>query len=179
MDVLSTVLKTVKLEGAMFYNAEFSAPWSFRSPPSCLVAPYVSPKPRHVIIYNITYSRMDGLMRMSRTGSDLRSLPGTLLSFPTAIPTSWETVAMSSRRTLPKSFTRSSRRVSSWRAWGHPLLRQMVHVGGPWPGPVYSAVLSLRHDAPPRSAESYTLSCGLRGAGQSGPRCGPPFYFRP
>jgi hypothetical protein len=27
MDVLSTVLKTVKLEGAMFYNAEFSAPW--------------------------------------------------------------------------------------------------------------------------------------------------------
>ena len=25
MDVLSTVLKTVKLEGAMFYNAEFSA----------------------------------------------------------------------------------------------------------------------------------------------------------
>jgi hypothetical protein len=36
MDVLSTVLKTVKLEGAMSYNAEFSAPWSFRSPPSCL-----------------------------------------------------------------------------------------------------------------------------------------------
>jgi len=39
MDVLSIVLKTVKLEGAMFYNAEFSAPWSFRSPPSGLVAP--------------------------------------------------------------------------------------------------------------------------------------------
>jgi AraC-like DNA-binding protein len=53
MDVLSTVLKTVKLEGAMFYNAEFSAPWSFRSPPSCLVAPYLSPAPRHVIIYHL------------------------------------------------------------------------------------------------------------------------------
>jgi hypothetical protein len=36
MDVLSTVLKTVKLEGAMSYNAEFSTPRSFRSPPSCL-----------------------------------------------------------------------------------------------------------------------------------------------
>ena len=30
MDVLSEVLKVVKLEGAIFYNAEFSAPWSFR-----------------------------------------------------------------------------------------------------------------------------------------------------
>lgn len=45
MDFRSTVLKTVKLQGAMFYNAEFSAPRSFRSPPSCLVAPYVSPEP--------------------------------------------------------------------------------------------------------------------------------------
>ena len=53
MDVLSTVLKTVKLEGAMFYNAELSAPWSFRAPASCLVAPYLSPEPRHVIIYHL------------------------------------------------------------------------------------------------------------------------------
>src|SRR6266567_7433572 len=53
MDVLSTVLKTVKLEGAMFYNAEFSAPWSFRSPPSCLVAPYQVAGARHVIIYHL------------------------------------------------------------------------------------------------------------------------------
>ena len=53
MDVLSTVLKTVKLEGAMFYNAEFSAPWSFRAPPSRLVAPYLSPEPRHVIMYHL------------------------------------------------------------------------------------------------------------------------------
>ena len=27
MDVLSEVLKVVKLGGALFYNAEFSAPW--------------------------------------------------------------------------------------------------------------------------------------------------------
>ena len=53
MDVLSTVLKTVKLEGALFYNAEFSSPWSFRAPASCLVAPYLSPEPRHVIIYHL------------------------------------------------------------------------------------------------------------------------------
>ena len=27
MDVLSEVLKVVKLQGALFYNGEFSAPW--------------------------------------------------------------------------------------------------------------------------------------------------------
>ena len=53
MDVLSTVLKTVKLEGTMFYNAEFSAPWSLRSPASCMLAQYVSPEPRHVILYHL------------------------------------------------------------------------------------------------------------------------------
>ena len=31
MDVLSEVLKAVKLDGALFYNAEFSAPWCARS----------------------------------------------------------------------------------------------------------------------------------------------------
>src|SRR5947207_9888929 len=40
MDVLSEVLKVVKLQGAMFYNGEFSSPWSFCSPPSRTVAPY-------------------------------------------------------------------------------------------------------------------------------------------
>ena len=34
MDVLSEVLKAVKLDGAMFYNAEYSAPLVFRAPAS-------------------------------------------------------------------------------------------------------------------------------------------------
>ena len=34
MDVLSEVLKVVKLQGAMFYNGEFSSPWSLCSPAS-------------------------------------------------------------------------------------------------------------------------------------------------
>lgn len=31
MDVLSEVLKVVELQGALFYNGEFSAPWSVRA----------------------------------------------------------------------------------------------------------------------------------------------------
>ena len=53
MDVLSEVLKVVKLQGAMFYNGEFSAPWSFRSPASCNVAPFVAAGAEHVIIYHL------------------------------------------------------------------------------------------------------------------------------
>lgn len=53
MDVLSEVLKVVKLEGAVYYNAEFSAPWSLRAPPSCVVVPYFAPGGGHVIIYHL------------------------------------------------------------------------------------------------------------------------------
>jgi AraC-like DNA-binding protein len=53
MDVLSEVLKVVKLEGAIYYNAEFSAPWCFRAPPSRVVVPYFSPSGGHVIIYHL------------------------------------------------------------------------------------------------------------------------------
>jgi hypothetical protein len=47
------VLKVVKLQGAMFYNGEFSSPWSLCSPPSHMVAPYVAPAAGHVIIYHL------------------------------------------------------------------------------------------------------------------------------
>ncbi|HKQ98503.1 MAG TPA: AraC family transcriptional regulator, partial [Candidatus Polarisedimenticolia bacterium] len=53
MDVLSEVLKAVTLEGALFYNAEFSAPWGVRSPESTKVAPYVAPQGGHVIIFHL------------------------------------------------------------------------------------------------------------------------------
>lgn len=53
MDVLSEVLKVVQLQGALFYNGEFSSPWSFYSPPSRTVAAYVAPDARHVIVYHL------------------------------------------------------------------------------------------------------------------------------
>jgi AraC-like DNA-binding protein len=53
MDVLSEVLKAIKLDGAFFYNAEFTSPWSFREPPAAVVAPHLSPSGGHVIIYHL------------------------------------------------------------------------------------------------------------------------------
>jgi len=53
MDVLSEVLKVVKLQGALFYNGEFSSPWSVCSPVSSAVAHYLAPGAGHVIIYHL------------------------------------------------------------------------------------------------------------------------------
>jgi AraC-like DNA-binding protein len=85
MDVLSEVLEAVRLDGAMFYNAEFSAPWCFRSPGSHAVAPYLSSASRHVIIFHLLtegrgYGQVEG---------DERPLPlnaGDIIIFPHGDP---------------------------------------------------------------------------------------------
>lgn len=85
MDVLSEVLKAVRLDGAMFFNAEFSAPWCFRSPASRTVAPYLSADTRHVIIFHLLtdgrgYAHVEG---------DGRSVPldaGDIVIFPHGDP---------------------------------------------------------------------------------------------
>ncbi len=65
MDVLSEVLKAVRLEGALFFNGEFSEPWSFRTPHSAVLAPHLSPGSQHMIVYHFltqgrAYARLDG-----------------------------------------------------------------------------------------------------------------------
>lgn len=85
MDVLSEVLRAVKLDGAMFHNAEFSAPWCVRSPASRSVASYLSPDSKHVIIYHLLtegrgYAHVEG---------DDRSIPlnaGDIVIFPHGNP---------------------------------------------------------------------------------------------
>lgn len=53
MDALSEILQAVKLEGAVFYKAEFTAPWGFRSPPTCEVAAFLRKGLKHVIVYHL------------------------------------------------------------------------------------------------------------------------------
>jgi len=51
MDVLSEVLRIVKLEGVLFFNGEFSAPWCVTTRPMAL-AQYLSPNAGQVIVYH-------------------------------------------------------------------------------------------------------------------------------
>ena len=53
IDVLSAVLKAVKLSGALFYNAEYSEPWGTRSVDVCAVTSHLSPNSEDVIIFHL------------------------------------------------------------------------------------------------------------------------------
>jgi AraC-like DNA-binding protein len=65
MDVLSEVLRAVKLDGALFYNAEFSAPWAAHSIDAHTVTSSLSPSSQHVIIFHLVtegrgYAHIEG-----------------------------------------------------------------------------------------------------------------------
>lgn len=53
MDALSELLRVVKLSGAMFFNAQCSAPWCLRSPPSRMFNRYVASPSSHVIEFHL------------------------------------------------------------------------------------------------------------------------------
>jgi len=85
MDVLSEVLKAVRLDGALFYNGEFSAPWCFRSPVSRTVAPYLSQDSGHVIIFHLlTEGR--GYAHIEGQGRPVPLNAGDIIIFPHGDP---------------------------------------------------------------------------------------------
>lgn len=53
MDVLSEVLKAVKLDGAVFFHGEFSAPWCVREPDAETMAAYLPPPSGHIIMFHL------------------------------------------------------------------------------------------------------------------------------
>jgi AraC-like DNA-binding protein len=53
MDVLSDVLRTVRLSGSVFFTAEFSSPWALASPNGELLATIVLPDAEHVSLFHI------------------------------------------------------------------------------------------------------------------------------
>lgn len=53
MDALSEVLRVIKLDSAIFFNAEFSEPWRLVSPESRTLAPVLAQGAGHLIIYHL------------------------------------------------------------------------------------------------------------------------------
>ncbi len=85
MDVLSEVLKAVKLGGTMFYNAEFPAPWCFCSPSSPILAPYFSVDSKHVIIFHLL-TEGSGYAHVEGDDRPLSLSAGDLVVFPHGDP---------------------------------------------------------------------------------------------
>lgn len=80
MDVLSEILKVVKLNGALFYNGEFSSPWSVRAASSQGLANYFKTGLEHVIIYHLVtegraFIRLDNGQRTVLNAGDLVMIP--------------------------------------------------------------------------------------------------------
>jgi len=53
MDALSQVLKVVRLVGAIFIDAKFTAPWGYFSPEADFVAPRLEPGAERVVIFHV------------------------------------------------------------------------------------------------------------------------------
>lgn len=80
MDVLSEVLKVVRLEGSLFFNGEFSAPWCLSATPSSTFAPYLAPDAKHLILFHFVtegraYARLHDGRREELTAGDIVVLP--------------------------------------------------------------------------------------------------------
>lgn len=80
MDILSDILKVVKLEGALFFNAEFSAPWCLYSRLTKEVANALSPSASHLIIYHLlvegrAYARLEDGTREELSAGDIVIFP--------------------------------------------------------------------------------------------------------
>lgn len=84
MDVLSEVLSSVKLQGALFFNGEFSAPWCLSSAGSEGLAPYISTKGDHLIFFHFL---TDGHAYVQLGSGDRLELnAGDIVVFPRGDP---------------------------------------------------------------------------------------------
>jgi AraC-like DNA-binding protein len=84
MDALSGVLSGVKLNGAVFFTAEFSAPWGFSSPGSKAMATMLALGTAHLVLYHFV---IDGQAIVELAdGESLELKPGDVVIFPHGHP---------------------------------------------------------------------------------------------
>src|SRR6478609_9983527 len=108
MDLLSDLLRVVRLDGAFFYAVEAAEPWIVESAPAKELKPQILPGAEHLISYHILtggrcYARLlgdepvellpgdvlvfpHGDANVMSSGRDLRA-PGVTTSFPQRYPT--------------------------------------------------------------------------------------------
>src|SRR6188768_909277 len=84
MDAFSEVLNGVRLKGAMFFRAEFSAPWQLSTPHCRALAPTLAPGAPHMLIYHFV---VDGSARVCLEGEpEIDLSPGDIVLFPHGDP---------------------------------------------------------------------------------------------
>jgi AraC-like DNA-binding protein len=84
MDAFSEILSGVTLNGAVFFTAEFSAPWGFSTPASNVMAARVAPGAAHVVLYHLVIE--GGAVIDLDDGSSITLEPGDIVIFPHGTP---------------------------------------------------------------------------------------------
>jgi AraC-like DNA-binding protein len=80
MDAFSEILTGVKLNGAVYFSAEFSAPWGFSAAAADIMTATVAPGAEHLVIYHLV---IDGGAWIELSGGDSLELePGDIVVFP-------------------------------------------------------------------------------------------------
>jgi AraC-like DNA-binding protein len=79
-DPLSDVLRSVRLSGAIFLDAELSAPWGFTAPAASVGAPYVAASAEHLILFHLLVegeatARIPGQAKVTLEPGDIAVLP--------------------------------------------------------------------------------------------------------
>ena len=79
MDALSETLRVVRLTGAIFINARFSAPWCYASPEASAAAPLLEPGAERVVIFHLI---TEGECWLELGGTAQRLAAGDIIVFP-------------------------------------------------------------------------------------------------
>ena len=82
MDVLSEVLRVVRLTGAVYFEVTASCPWVSKSPPTRLIASAVMPEAEHVIPFHIVTVGRAWAMPEDRSVPASAVDPGDIVMFP-------------------------------------------------------------------------------------------------
>src|SRR5262245_48043975 len=80
MDVFSEILSGVKLNGAVFFTAEFSAPWGFSAPASNVMAATIAPGAEYLVLYHLVIE--GGAVVEMTDGKSIELVPGDVVIFP-------------------------------------------------------------------------------------------------
>lgn len=80
MDALSETLRVVRLVGAIFINARFTAPWCYQSPRADVAAPLLEPGAEHVVIWHLI-TEGECFVEMA-DGPAVRLVAGDAVLFP-------------------------------------------------------------------------------------------------
>ncbi len=81
MDAFSEILRVVRLVGAIFIHARFTAPWCYQSPHASVAAPILEPGAENIVIFHLI-TEGECYVEMTGNAPPVRLIAGDVALFP-------------------------------------------------------------------------------------------------